>query len=94
METLKSRIHVSFSDTYTPTVNISLEKAFKLIRTNGGRGAFNGLTRRQSHFAAKLFVANLRLRDVPLAFQKDFCKLCLKTNIKPGSFKKLDTSDL
>ena len=72
MATLNSRIHVSFVDVHTPTVNINLEKAFKLIRTNGRRGAFKHLTRKQSYFTAKIFVANLNLRNVPLAFQKDF----------------------
>lgn len=94
MATLNSRIHVSFVDVHTPIVNINLEKAFKLIRRNGRRGAFKHLTRRQSHTTAKLFLANLKMREIPISFQKDFAKFCLKTNIKPGSFKRLDTTGL
>ena len=95
MNTLNARMHVSFSGLYTAAFNIDLEKAFKLIRTSGRRGAIKGLSRTQAYIAAINFIYRIELKDVLKAFQKDFLKMYLK--VKTGhniQYRKMTKEEL
>jgi hypothetical protein len=69
------RGHFSFFNDYTPTVNLSDKSFFRSLRTNGRRGVFKGLTKKQT-----LQGSIVLLSTVPETsrFHKDLVKLRLK----------------
>ncbi len=72
-----SKMHVSFSGKNTPSFKPKIKTLLRLLRTNGRRGCFKGLSKLDSFRAAKLALPVI-MKEQELVYQKALEKMLLK----------------